>query len=354
MAHSRGDRSACPGLDAGGRPSGRGRGRHDPARRPAQPGLGHDKPGPQLEPELDHIGSFAAGHCRGQDEAGNEPEQQQSLNWAGYAATSSTPFTGVTASWTQPTATCTSGKQYAAFWAGLDGYDNSTVEQTGTEVDCSSGSPTYTPWYEFYPNGQAMTWPGDTVKPGDRLTATVTYAAAAGFKVTLTDTPQVGSGWTATAAETTAQGATSATRTSAEVITEAPTVNGEIAPLTNFGSVNFTGAATTTATAGTPSTPLFSLDPVEITMPDTTVSSLSSPGNFSVTYNSTSTGGGGGGGTGGGGTGGQGGGYGGGYGSGGYGSGSGRRGGRGGYGGNGGRGYGEDGYGGIGGFLGLF
>src|SRR6202044_3576364 len=110
-----------------------------------------------------------------------------------------------------------------------------------------------------------------------QLTATVTYATAAGFTVTLKDTPQAGTGWTATANETAAQGAGSAARTSAEVIAEAPTVNREIAPLTNFGSVDFPGAYTTTATTGTapPSTPLDSLGPVEITMPDTTVSALS-------------------------------------------------------------------------------
>jgi hypothetical protein len=55
----------------------------------------------------------------------------QSTNWAGYADTAGT-YTSVSASWTQPTATCSSGgDQYAAFWIGLDGYTSSTVEQTG-------------------------------------------------------------------------------------------------------------------------------------------------------------------------------------------------------------------------------
>jgi len=91
----------------------------------------------------------------------------QSSNWSGYAATSSgAAFTGVTATWTQPAATCTGGQQYSAFWAGLDGYSSNTVEQTGTEVVCDShGAAHYEAWYELFPaasanarNSAARTW----------------------------------------------------------------------------------------------------------------------------------------------------------------------------------------------------
>src|SRR5579862_8077912 len=51
--------------------------------------------------------------------------QAQSTNWSGYAATTGR-YTSVTASWTQPTGTCSTGNQYAAFWVGLDGYSSST------------------------------------------------------------------------------------------------------------------------------------------------------------------------------------------------------------------------------------
>jgi hypothetical protein len=275
-------------------------------------------------------------------EAGNQAAEQ-SLNWAGYAATSSTPFTGVTASWVQPAATCTGGNQYAAFWAGLDGYNNSTVEQAGTEVDCSGNTPAYSAWYEFYPNEAAVILPSatDPVKAGDHLTATVGWVASTGFTVTLKDTPQVGTPWTATGTPANPTDVSGATRTTAEVIAEAPSIGNQVAPLTNFGSVQFTGAEATTAATGTPVSSLVSLDPVEITMPDTTVSALSPQDTFTVTYNNTNTGGNGGGGFGGG-SGGRGGGQGG---RGGYGSG----GGRGGYGYGYGGGRGRDG--GTGGFL---
>ncbi len=34
-------------------------------------------------------------------------------------------------------------RQDSSFWIGLDGYNNSTVEQTGSEVDCSGSTPEY-------------------------------------------------------------------------------------------------------------------------------------------------------------------------------------------------------------------
>jgi hypothetical protein len=210
----------------------------------------------------------------------------QSQNWAGYAATStSTKFTSISASWTQPAGTCGSATQYAAFWVGLDGYSSSTVEQTGTEVDCVGGRPSYYAWYEMYP-GAAMNY-SNKVSPGDVLTGTVSYSTK-GFTVTLQDST---AGWTAT---TTAK-VSGAQRSSAEVIAEAPccTASGGILPLTNFGRVQFTGSTVN----GTES--LATLNPVEITMPDVTVSALSASGAFTVTYNGTGAGSGGGSSTGG-------------------------------------------------------
>ncbi len=209
-----------------------------------------------------------------EDAAGNQAVER-SLNWAGYAATSSTPFTGVTASWTQPTAACTSGNQHAAFWAGLDSYNNHTVV-TGAEADCSGTIPTYSGWYEFYPYGTAVTFDSATypVKPGDHLTASATYEASTGLMVTLQNVTEA---WTATGSENDPQQVAPAARSSAEVMAEAPccTNGGGILPLASFGTVTFTGAA---ATTGTSTQNLDSLSPVEVTMPDTAVSSFSSGG----------------------------------------------------------------------------
>ncbi len=173
--------------------------------------------------------------------------QVESTNWSGYAATSGT-FTSVTASWTQPAATCTSGDQYSAFWVGLDGYSSDTVEQTGSEADCVGKTPEYYAWYEAYP-AASNDYSSEPVKAGDSFTATVTYLGASGrngseFSLTITDNSEP---WTKTT-DVTVNGAR---RSSAEVIAEAPccTFSGGILPLTDFGTVYFTGA-TVTPTSG--------------------------------------------------------------------------------------------------------
>ena len=44
------------------------------------------------------------------------------------------------------------GHTYAAFWVGLDGYTSKSVEQLGTDSDCTNvNSPSYYAWYEMYP-----------------------------------------------------------------------------------------------------------------------------------------------------------------------------------------------------------
>ena len=74
-----------------------------------------------------------------------------SLNWSGYASINST-FSDVAGSWVQPAATCNGKSTYSSFWVGLDGYSSSTVEQLGTEADCSHGKPVYYGWWEMFPN----------------------------------------------------------------------------------------------------------------------------------------------------------------------------------------------------------
>ena len=75
-----------------------------------------------------------------------------SSNWSGYAVTGSR-FTSVSASWTEPTARC-SGTAYSSFWVGLDGDTSNTVEQTGTDADCSGSAPQYYAW-DQHEDGEA-------------------------------------------------------------------------------------------------------------------------------------------------------------------------------------------------------
>src|SRR5712691_10903633 len=108
------------------------------------------------------------------------------------AATSGT-YASVSATWTEPTGTCTSrGSQYSSFWVGLDGYSSNSVEQTGSEVDCSGSSPRYYAWYEMYPNPSVSY--SNTVRPGDHFNASVTYTGGSSFSLFIHDTTQGCSG----------------------------------------------------------------------------------------------------------------------------------------------------------------
>src|SRR5262249_47184520 len=121
---------------------------------------------------------------------------------------------------------------YSSYWVGLDGYNNSTVEQIGTEADCSNGAPRYYAWYEMYPRPSYFA--SVTVTPSHVYRASVTASGRGNYALTLTDVT-VGKSFTTTQKLNRAQGA------SAEVIVEAPS-SGGVLPLANYGTVGFTGS----------------------------------------------------------------------------------------------------------------
>ena len=152
-----------------------------------------------------------------------------STNWSGYAVTGSA-FTRAMGSWIVPAVTCSSGNQYSSFWVGIDGYNSSTVEQTGTSSDCNGKTPNYYAWYEFCCKEPEITISGMTITPGDVMNASVYYNGS-NFVLTIKDTT-TGQAYRKTGNITGAQ------RTSAEWIAEAPS-SGGVLPLANFGTVVF-------------------------------------------------------------------------------------------------------------------
>ncbi|MGA2132080.1 MAG: G1 family glutamic endopeptidase [Bryobacteraceae bacterium] len=112
-----------------------------------------------------------------------------SSNWSGYAVTAEVgSVTAVQGSWVVPAATCDGkAERYsgASFWVGIDGYTSATVEQTGTDSDCSQGSPRYYAWYEFFPEA-GVTITTISVEPGDVMSASVVYNGTE-FTGTITD-----------------------------------------------------------------------------------------------------------------------------------------------------------------------
>lgn len=182
-----------------------------------------------------------------------------SNSWAGYAATGANKkFTSVSSSWVEPTATCSANQtSYAAFWVGMDGYSDSTVEQVGSEADCINGTPLYYTWYELYPQNPNEVITSVSVTPGDSLTASVTYSPSVTKKVgkVKTTTPAY---FTLSLKDNTT-GATTSTieapsdtpdRNSAEVVAEAPYSNG-VLPLTDFGTASFDSTTVNGTAIGT-------------------------------------------------------------------------------------------------------
>jgi hypothetical protein len=194
-----------------------------------------------------------------------------STNWAGYSATGGT-FTKVSATWKQPAATCTAATAYSSFWVGLDGDGTNTVEQIGTDADCSGGKPVYYAWYEMYPKFPVNL--SLTIRPGDTLSASVTTNGTGSFTLTIRDT-------TSGRSFTTVQRLRHAKLGSAEVIAEAPS-SGGVLQLANFGSVGFSAATVNGQPIGN-----FHPDRINMvsgTTTKATTSALSNGTAFSVTW----------------------------------------------------------------------
>jgi hypothetical protein len=194
-----------------------------------------------------------------------------STNWSGYAANTAT-YTSVSASWIQPAVKCTKTSE-AVFWVGLDGWGSDTVEQDGSGAYCSGTTAQYYAWWETYPANSIQSY-NKTVKAGDHFTATVTYQGGSKYLMTVVDSTQ---GWT----ETTHATAASATRTSAEVIAEAPSGGSGRLALADFAKVAFTGSMVDGSA-------ISSSSPTGINMKssslDASTSALTSGTNFTVTW----------------------------------------------------------------------
>src|ERR1700691_4396415 len=106
-----------------------------------------------------------------------------SLNWAGYAVTPGSGITGVSGTFTVPTA----GELppgFSASWAGIGGYTTSDLIQAGVSENSALGGEVlggqYNAWYEILPaseteitGGCSGSVPSCTVNPGDKITVNI-------------------------------------------------------------------------------------------------------------------------------------------------------------------------------------
>ncbi len=211
-----------------------------------------------------------------------------SSNWSGYAVETnlsnpqSNAVSDVKGQWTVPAVNCsgTTTNTYSALWIGIDGYSDSSVEQTGTEQDCINGIASYSAWYEMYPKPSFRV--NIAVKAGDIVSARVQYVGNK-FVLTLNN---VTTGKTFTTSQK-----SNAQRQSAEWIAEAPW-SGGVLPLANFGTMLFSNAgATLNGHAGTISDGAWKNDQIimanSLGIAKATPSSLSLDGSrFSITWHS--------------------------------------------------------------------
>jgi hypothetical protein len=118
-------------------------------------------------------------------------------NWGGYVVTGANDSVSTTsAAWTQTAVSCPSGDDSSP-WIGIDGFNDNTVEQTGTDGDCNGSTPSYYAWYEMYPRNTVVI--SEPISPGDQFTGTVTFNGGKSYTLTLTN---VTDGWTYTTTQT--------------------------------------------------------------------------------------------------------------------------------------------------------
>jgi Peptidase A4 family len=197
----------------------------------------------------------------------------QSDNWSGYADndTGGRTYKKVSADWTQPSVSCpTDELQLAAFWVGIDGFTDGTVEQDGTLAECYEGTAYYYTWWEMYPTNDIQVV-GESVQPGDEIVASVVKSGTH-YKLKVTDSTSSGNNVNTTQHCK----ASKCVDSSAEWIGEAPGGTRGEYPLPDFGTWRAKSASVTSGST-TGSISKFSHD--QITMEGNDYS-LATPGSL--------------------------------------------------------------------------
>jgi hypothetical protein len=150
-----------------------------------------------------------------------------SANWSGYAVKSSQhAISKTTATFIVPRVT-PPRFGFASTWVGIGGFSTKDLIQAG--VSEQSTSPHYFAWWEKLPNS-AVPINHRPVSPGDRVTVTVAQASSKKWTISLTDAGH----WTFSKRVT-----YNSSRSSAEWILEAPTVNGSQTKLPGLSTTMF-------------------------------------------------------------------------------------------------------------------
>ncbi len=191
-------------------------------------------------------------------------------------------FTAISGDWIVPTASSPGAYTSAdASWIGIGGVSSNDLIQVGTANTVSSnGTVTTSAFYELLPDA-SINIPSLVVNAGDSIVAAITEQSANQWLITITDKT------TSTTYSTTV--AYTSSNSSAEWIEEDPsTIRGNLIPLDNFGTVNFSNGQTTSSGA---TESILGANAAEVTMvnnsgqPEGVPSALEASGSsFSVQY----------------------------------------------------------------------
>jgi hypothetical protein len=169
-----------------------------------------------------------------------------SSNWGGYAVQTSlvspqrNSVSDVQGRWIVPKVSASSSPDtYSAFWLGIDGADDNTVEQIGTEQDWTANGQQNYAWFEMYPHVDYVI-EGFSVNVGDQIAAEVKYLSGGTFALSITNLTQ-NVDYEVPLSFTRLK---SAKRSSAEWIAEAP-YSGGVLPLADFGTGYFSDCRAT-------------------------------------------------------------------------------------------------------------
>jgi hypothetical protein len=160
--------------------------------------------------------------------------------WSGYALTGGS-YTSITGTWTVPAVTPSVEPTYSASWAGIDGFNNNSLIQAGTEQDYYGGTARYYAWWGIGRVAETVI-SSITVSPGDTMSASISKGTGNVWTITLAD---VTTGRSFTTSQT-----YSGPGASAEWIEERPVAGGRIATLANYGKTIFDHATVNGAAPG--------------------------------------------------------------------------------------------------------
>jgi hypothetical protein len=161
-----------------------------------------------------------------------------SANWSGLIDNGpGASFTEIQGDWTVPAVVSSAGDEASGTWIGIDGVSTSSLIQTGTAQNTGPdfGGNQYLAWVELLPGTEEPIGNSSElapVEPGDTMQASILEGSTDVWTIALNDVTQ---DWSFSQ-----QFSYSTPGTTAEWIEEAPTVNGSVSTLADYGSTTFT------------------------------------------------------------------------------------------------------------------